>query len=98
MSVVTNIIIHFSILEDRGNVVGYLNSFPIKGVPLRTLGYDDSTAGDKELETYLMVGAFNYFDLEGFLKHVRHYVWKDREDVQVFVMGQEEDTFTERFQ
>lgn len=49
--------------------------------------------GAKMLEATLLIGAFNYLDLEGLIEHIRGIQWEDPECVQLIVKEQEEDRF-----
>ncbi len=49
--------------------------------------------GTKYLECNIYVGAFNYFHLDDFLKHLNSIKWKAPEDLQLFVKDQHDYKF-----
>lgn len=52
------------------------------------------SGGSKALETPLAIGAFNYFNLGGYLNFLRKLPWKRPESVQLILKDQEDDVFT----
>lgn len=102
MSVVSNIILSFSIMEDfreeddkdviilMDDVNDWLTERG-KG----TFGGDvnDVLGGTKHLETPVYVAAFNHFDIEAFIAFIKTLPWREPENVQLFVKGQEENKF-----
>jgi len=49
--------------------------------------------GSKMLETPLYVGAFNYFQEEQFIEHLRKIKWAEPECVQLIIKRQNDDRF-----
>lgn len=103
MSQVTNIILHIPIFENKSEVETYLNLWYIdhRYGRCRPTWKDYQQAfqnGNKNLESNLIIGAYNHFDLVDFIEHLKAYDWFEPEYVQLFVMEEEQDTFTERFQ
>jgi len=103
MSLVTNIVFSFSIGEHSREIDGEYYYFLMddinKWLSERNYGKfgvdaDKISGGTKCLETPLFVAAFNYFDIEDFLEFLSSLQWKEPENVQVFVKGQEENIFT----
>lgn len=45
------------------------------------------------LETPLYVGAYNHFDLDGFISHLKMVKWDEPENVKVMVQGQHSEKF-----
>lgn len=102
MSVVTNIILSFSIMENEISDIedSYTNMVLINNWLRKhdhgAFGEDATIAsgGEKHLETPVYLAAFNFFDLDEFLAFLRTLPWEEPENVQVFVQGQEEEKFT----
>jgi hypothetical protein len=94
MSSVTNIILSFSIVEDRFSLMDDINSWLTKE-DYGAFGYDADAlgSGTKRLETPVYVAAFNLFDVHAFLDFVKDLPWQEPDCVQVFVQEQEEDKF-----
>jgi hypothetical protein len=95
MSVVTNVILHFS---GRPTVVlPKVNAF-FAGGQRGFISVDDSRlprgwyGGSKMLECELALGAFNHLDLDALIRHLRTVAPAD-EDLQLMVMEQEEARF-----
>ncbi len=101
MSVVTNCIFSFSVLEDEPEIADQVN-FYFYVFECKPLISCDNTwyvpngwyGGSKMLETPLYIGAFNCFDVDLFLEHVRKIEFRCPEDVQLMVQEQEESRFT----
>lgn len=106
MSFVTNIILHMSTIEEEDERIKEVNAYfspennyGISDRPL--IGLDDTEllprgwyGGTKYLECELYVGAYNYLNLEAFLKHLSTAVkWSEPQNVQVFVKEQNYDKF-----
>ena|ERR1043165_4583585 len=102
MSVVTNVVLTFSILEDDGHnddwaeIISSINKyFDEQGrrgfivVPREMDWY----GGNKVLEAPLFVGAFNHLGLEDFIEHLKTIKWEYPEEVQLWVKEQEDDVF-----
>lgn len=49
--------------------------------------------GTKMLEARLYIGAFNYFDLEGFKNFLRSIHWEYPEEIQLIVKEHHDDVF-----
>jgi len=48
--------------------------------------------GTKYLEVELAIGAFNYLNLEGLIRHLKNNVkWEDREGIQLIFQGQQDE-------
>jgi hypothetical protein len=103
MSLVTNIILSFSIDEDsyesdEGDDI-YALMVPINAwLTEHRYGAfgrdaDHISGGNKHLETPLYVAAFNLFSLNEFVDMLRTLPWHEPRSVQVFVQEQEEDKF-----
>ncbi len=99
MSVVTNIILSFSIIDeddeettrDDARLV-QINKFFNNRRGFMEIA-DDCIGGSKRLEHPTFIGAFNYFDLNGFIRHLETLKWVEPENVQVFVCEQEQDRY-----
>jgi hypothetical protein len=101
MSVVTNLILTFSSLENEDIVVEKVNSFHYRDRQLDLVSADynksfDSGAwygGDKFLEARVYIGAFNHFDIDRFIIHLKQIKWASPENVQIMVKGQDDEKF-----
>ena len=96
MSVVTNIIFTFSIMENDVKRISEVNTFfdckPLIGVDSNALP-SGWYGGSKMLETNIYVGAFNYLDLNAFISHIKTIKWKEPENVQLIVQGDNDEKF-----
>ena len=103
MSNVTNVLLSFSVMEEK--VQGWDSDSPY--ILMNTINawlmersygafgqdVDHVSGGHKHLETPLYAAGFNYFNLDDFLNMLRTLPWKEPENVQVFVQEQDEDKF-----
>lgn len=99
MSVVTNLLLHIGISEEEDEQLKAINAFfterayphekPL--VAMDTEEHHSWYGGTKHLECYLFVGAFNHFDLDGFIKHLKSLTWVASEDVQI-ILKEDNDT------
>ncbi len=95
MSVVTNVLLKIPICEEEK--IAEVNKFfgDRRGFD-KEIGAD--CGGTKVMEATVFPAAFNYLEIEPFIEHVRSIEWGSPDQVQLFICGQEEDIFTERFQ
>jgi hypothetical protein len=112
LSHVTNIVLTFSILEDGDDRLDDLNRFfryseggdahpddwyhspsPLK----MTSSIHSCYGGTKALEAPVMLGAYNYLNVEALVRHMRTIPWREPKEVQLFAKGQDDDIFTERY-
>jgi len=102
MSVVSNVIFSFSILEnnyEKENDIFYLNMEKINdwleehGYGVFSVDVDIISGGRKRLETPLFVAAFNHFNLKDFCDFVRSMTWEYPDFVQVIIQEQDADKF-----
>lgn len=92
MSYVTNVILKLPVLE--AEKINQINSFfPAHHGFLR--GIEEICGGTKVFEQPVYLAAFNYFDLDGFIAHVKSIHWDSPEEIQIFVCGQNDEVFTE---
>jgi hypothetical protein len=100
MSNVTNLVITFSSLEDEEQVITDMKAFyktedgfsisSVKDKRLPQPWY----GGTRRLECNILIGAYNYLDLEAFLVFLREQVnWEAPDLVQLFVKEQEDMKF-----
>lgn len=94
MSVVTNLLLSFDILERESERIEEVQAFPWR----HGVGLSDMTRGDhggtKGFELPLWGGAFNYLDLTAFMEHLRTKVkWRHPDLVRVIVAEQDDDAF-----
>ncbi|MBV7530995.1 hypothetical protein [Chitinophaga sp. sic0106] len=97
MSNVTNLIITSSTLEDEYQIIqaikGFTKEFNIVSVnddklPISWYG------GTKNLECVILIGAYDYLDLERFILFLQNSVkWEAIDLVQMFVKQQEDMKF-----
>ena len=102
MSVVTNIILHFSILEkeidpDSSQEDNFVLIRKINKA-LTQEGYGKFTEArdkynKKALESPLFIAAFNMLKVDEFIEYIQSLHWNCPEDVQIFIQGQDEDKF-----
>lgn len=96
MSVVTNIILTFSVLEperrlDEVNTFfGERNGFVSCDDPSLPIGW---YGGSKMLETNVAISSFNHLDLQELVAHLETMEWEERENVQLFVQGEDDERF-----
>ena len=104
MSLVTNLILSFSILEDETSRVSEINLFENNGreFELATADFERENnpssnkawyGGTKFLETPLYVGAYNHLDIDGLVEHLKIVNWEYPASVQLFLKEQESDKF-----
>ena len=94
MSLVTNIILSFSILEGNNiDVIEQINKgfegTSAEGQGFRVPNDHNWYGGSKVLERPTFVAAFNYLDLDSLIRTLRGIKWKQPEFVQLFVCEQE---------
>ena len=96
MSLVTNTILTFSILEYEKDRINDVNKFfeesgfvscDDESLPIGWYG------GTKMLETNVAIGAFNYLELEEFIEHLRNIKWEEPQNVQIIVKEQNDEKF-----
>lgn len=100
MSRVTNLILTCSSLEDESKIIAEMKEF-IKGdIGFYIVSVKDNNlprdwyGGTKRLECNVLIGAYNYLDLESFLVFLRTNVsWEAADLVQLFVKEQEDMKF-----
>ena len=106
MSVVTNLILSFSISEDEQSRVEEINTFFNNGRGFKLVSadferkladdyYEAKTwyGGSKHLETPLFVGAYNHLDIDGLIDHLKSVNWEEPENVQLILKPQDADKF-----
>lgn len=100
MGHVTNLIIIFSTLESEDVVISKMSNYIVNGNNFNILSVDDESmpqdwyGGTKRLECNVLIGAYNYLDLESFLTFLRTEInWEAPDLVQVFVKEQNDMKF-----
>jgi hypothetical protein len=106
MSIVTNLILTFSIGEDESSRTEEVNNFSNQGRGFKLVSADferisSSTpyevktwyAGTKFLETPLFIGAYNHLDLSGLVRHLKSVRWEEPENVQLMLKTQDSNKF-----
>lgn len=94
MSVVTNVLLSFDILENEAEVVDEINGW----LSSHHQGYfkdlTEACGGSKAMEIPVYGAAFNYLDVKALLAFIRTLKFKEPQNVQLFVCQQEEEKFT----
>jgi hypothetical protein len=94
MSVVTNVLLKLPICEEEK--IHEINKFFGE-----RRGFEEeigaNCGGTKVMEATVFPAAFNHLEIEKFIEHIRSIEWESPESVQLFICGQEEELFTERF-
>jgi hypothetical protein len=107
MSEVTNLILSFSIAENKASKRSEIELFHNNGRGFRLESADfegennvwnvQTTrrwyAGSKVLETPLFIGAYNHLDLDGLIEYLKTLEWEEPENVQLIVQEQHEYKF-----
>ena len=101
MSVVTNVILTFSLMDQvegrpPGLALEHVNRWLAANghSPMRVV--DQHAGGEKSVEAVVAMGAFNHLRLGQFFVAVRAAPWEAPEDVRVFVQEQEDEHFSQR--
>lgn len=97
MSVVTNCILTFSVLEDVEKRIKDINKYfgDYKGF----VSCNDEIlprgwyGGTKMLETNVCIGALNHLNIKDLVEHLKKIEWEEKENVQLIFQEQEEDRF-----
>jgi hypothetical protein len=92
MSVVTNLILCFSSLENEEERLRDVNSFSYRndGINFVSVDYNKEAGqvwygGNKYLEGRVYLAVYNHFDTPDFITHLRKIAWEARDLVQLFV-------------
>ena len=106
MSVVTNLILSFSINEDERSRENEINTFHNNGRGFHIISADFEResadnyyeskvwyGGTKYLETPLYIGAYNHLDVNGLIKHLQELNWEEPEHVQLIIKRQNSQKF-----
>lgn len=56
---------------------------------------DQYGTNQKGMECFVAIGAFNFLDVEGFMKAFREADWLDPDTIQLMFKSQEDDVFRE---
>jgi hypothetical protein len=98
MSVVTAVVLTFSILEDEHQLQVWMEkTFTHLGQfnPLKDVGaVKEAVGGGKALEIPLYVGSFNYLNIQELVTAVMEYPWEEPEYVQLWVNGEDDDSMS----
>ncbi|MCD6018560.1 MAG: hypothetical protein K0S53_1681 [Bacteroidetes bacterium] len=99
MSSVTNLIIHFSCSENRNDILNEINQYKIRENNLDIVSVDDFRlpkkwyGGTKMLEAELLLGAYNYLDIDDLILFLKEINWQHPEDVQIMYRAQDDFKF-----
>ncbi len=99
MSNVTNVILHISILEEWREdepivPIGELNKC-LDELHTSFSRVDQYAGGGKVFEANVFMAAFNHTPTDEIIRLVKSQSWKYPKEVQLFIMEQEDDRFTE---
>jgi hypothetical protein len=101
MSVVTDVVLFFSLGEDRIEhpnddeylIVNQINAW-LQERRYGTLNcLDKYTGGNKATQACIYGGSFNFFDTDDFLEFLKMLPWQDREAVQLMIQNEGADKF-----
>ena len=102
MSVVTNLILTFSISEDEDRCISDVNNYEYQGLKMNLVSVDFDKdidngkswyGGTKFMEAPIFLGAFNRLDIEDFKRYLRKVNWEFPELVQLIVKEQDDEKF-----
>jgi hypothetical protein len=102
MSVVTNLILTFSISEDEDRCINEVNNYEYQGIKMNLVSVDFDKdidnrkawyGGTKFMEAPIFLGAFNHLDIEDFKRYLRKVNWEFPELVQLIVKEQDDEKF-----
>lgn len=94
MSRVTNLILTFSTGEDETKCIVAVNNYEYRGLKMNLVSVDFNKdmengttwyGGTKFMEASIYMGAFNYLDIDDFIKYLRTIAWENRNLVQLIV-------------
>ena len=99
MSEVTNLILTCSLGEKEEVVLSQINKFEVDDRSFKIVSINDKKlpkgwyGGTKYMECNIFMGAYNYLNLNKFIRHLKSIEWEDSEDVQLIIREQHEDHF-----
>lgn len=99
MSIVTNLLLTFSISEDEPTRMKEVNWFQHRGRDINLTSADFSIGGmksydgSKNMEAILYIGVYNHFNLEEFITYLSGLRWKELDRVQLIVKEEEDEMF-----
>jgi hypothetical protein len=102
MSVVTNLILSFSSLEQVQERIEDVNSFPYDGRQINLVSIDYNKdmekgfswyGGNKFFEGNIFIGVYNHFNTAEFLTHLKQINWEAADLVQLIVKEEWDDRF-----
>lgn len=100
MSKVTALILSISPLENEEKVLSQLRGFKYRNLEFNIVSIHDKAlplgwyGGTKFFPGHLFIGSYNYFGLDGFVRHLLNRMeWEDPEIVQLFVKEEEHEHY-----
>lgn len=102
MSKVTNLILAFSTIENKDDCIEAINNYKYRNLKMNLVSIDFSKdmdsgtvwyGGTKFMEANILLGAFNYFDIEDFRNYLRTIHWQSPELVQLIIKEQDDEKF-----
>ena len=99
MSNVTNVILHISIVEEQYEDEPILPVIELNKcldkLHTRFNQVDQYAGGGKVFEATVFMAAFNHTSIAEIVRLVKSQSWKYPKEVQLFIMEQDDDGFTE---
>lgn len=98
MSEVTNLLIAYG-SDDDEKIVQQLSQYLHRGQPFRIVSVQDAAlpkgwyGGSKNLETGLLIGAYNHLQLAELIAFMKTMDWEYPEDVQLLIKEQWDSKF-----
>ena len=99
MSRVTNLLMSFNAVEQPSKVDDVNLFFTKSGYERGLISIEDDSlpprwyGGNKPFEVEVLVGAFNFLEIDRFITYLQSLAWANRDSVQLFVQEQEEAKF-----
>lgn len=102
MSVITNLILSFSSLENEAERLRDVNSFAYndKGINFVSIDYNKDReagtvwyGGNKFLSGNVFIAVYNHFDTADFVRHLYRILWKEPQLIQLFVKEESDEKF-----
>ena len=102
MSVVTDVILTCALGEEADGpdyfscpAVEKINEWLVKERYGMLRRVDDEAGGNKVMQAVVYLGAFNYLDVDCFIKQLKEAPWELPESVRVFIKREQEEFFSQ---
>jgi hypothetical protein len=101
MSDVTDVILTLSLIEESGEdcslpAVERVNECLVLKNHGKLERVEGHAGGRKAFQAVVLLGAFNYLDIDDLVNAIAAQRWEAPEDVQLFIKREHDDTFTLR--